>query len=214
MQENTVALSEVVPLQTTGEPTNPQVLDHHVTSFRVWAGLIDLIPMGLLWWTMAWASGSIINDENGSNAELENWELLHFIGLSLLYYVLLEGLAGTTLGKAVLGLRVVAMDGGPCSWKASMKRNIFRLLDGLPVGYAVGWAAISLDPQHQRLGDRAARTLVVRANYQTVNKERLNSARGKVWVRLLFALLIFVTVVAGYLVLVTSLRSLPNLLLL
>ena len=61
-----------------------------------------------------------------------------FLAGQLAYFVLLEGLLGATLGKLVMGLRVVKLDGSPYSWPAALIRNVLRFVDGLPVFYLVG----------------------------------------------------------------------------
>jgi uncharacterized RDD family membrane protein YckC len=78
------------------------------------------------------------------------------------YYVLGEGLAGATLGKWALGLRVVGPDGGkPGVWRAAL-RNLLRLVDGLPAFHLVGITLVLRSPERARFGDRVAGTRVVR----------------------------------------------------
>lgn len=78
------------------------------------------------------------------------------------YPILCEGLfGGQTPGKRVLGLRVVAGDGAPVGWLASIVRNLMRTVDMLPFGYACGLIAGFSDPWGRRLGDLVAGTLVV-----------------------------------------------------
>lgn len=82
--------------------------------------------------------------------------------LSWFYMVLFEVLMqGRTPGKWALGLRVVAADGAPVGWMASFTRNLLRVVDALPVGYAVGLVTCLIDPWGRRLGDMVAGTLVV-----------------------------------------------------
>ena len=68
---------------------------------------------------------------------------------------------GLTPGKATCALRVVGLDGRPAGAGALVLRNLLRLLDALPVGYLVGGVSMLASEMSQRLGDRAARTLVV-----------------------------------------------------
>lgn len=78
------------------------------------------------------------------------------------YAVLFEVLnQGRTPGKQLLGLRVVQDDGTPIGWAGSLIRNLLRLVDMLPFGYAAGAIACLNHPQFKRLGDLAAGTLVV-----------------------------------------------------
>ena len=81
--------------------------------------------------------------------------------LSILYFIVMEATQGATLGKMALGLRVVKIDGSPISWSESIIRNLLRVVDGL-FAYLVGAILIWSSPLRQRLGDRAANTVVVR----------------------------------------------------
>lgn len=77
------------------------------------------------------------------------------------YYIVLEGLVGRTLGKMALGIRVVSQDGGRASWGAVVVRNLLRIVDGF-FFYLVGLIVMLSTARKQRVGDLAARTMVVR----------------------------------------------------
>ncbi len=68
---------------------------------------------------------------------------------------------GQTLGKRVLGLRVVCDNGAPVGWMPSLVRNLLRAVDMLPALYGVGLLSTLIDPSARRLGDIAAGTVVV-----------------------------------------------------
>ncbi len=90
--------------------------------------------------------------------------LLFTFGL-LGYFVLCEALnGGRTLGKQLVGIRVVMETGHSVTATAAVVRNLFRLLDCyLPVlPFLPGLAMIFLQRRNQRLGDLAAGTIVVR----------------------------------------------------
>jgi uncharacterized RDD family membrane protein YckC len=76
--------------------------------------------------------------------------------------------SGRTPGKKAAGLRVVTDTGGPVDFRASAIRNLLRLVDFLPGWYLVGVITILATKKNQRLGDLAARTLVVREEVATV----------------------------------------------
>ena len=83
------------------------------------------------------------------------------LAVEFVYFALSEGVLGATLGKRLFGLRVVrADDGRPCGPLAAVVRTVLRLVDNFLFSLP-GIAAISRSPWRQRLGDRAARTLVV-----------------------------------------------------
>jgi uncharacterized RDD family membrane protein YckC len=70
--------------------------------------------------------------------------------------------SGRTIGKMAAGLRVLKSDGRSVDFVTSAVRNILRLIDFLPAFYAVGVVTIVATREHQRLGDIAAGTIVVR----------------------------------------------------
>lgn len=83
----------------------------------------------------------------------------------LAYFVLLEALnGGRTLGKQLLGIRVVMDTGRPVTPTAAAVRGLFRLLDCyLPIlPFLPGLVLIFLQRRNQRLGDLVAGTIVVR----------------------------------------------------
>jgi len=69
---------------------------------------------------------------------------------------------GQTVGKRLLGLRVVDGRGLRLEPAQVIVRNLLRLLDALPAFYLVGGVACVFSRYHQRLGDLAAGTVVIR----------------------------------------------------
>jgi uncharacterized RDD family membrane protein YckC len=93
---------------------------------------------------------------------------LVFLAIMGLYFVFLEGWLGATLGKWVLGLRVIGLDGGRAGlWKGAL-RNILRLVDGLPAFNLLGVILILRSEDRARFGDRIARTRVIRVSHQSL----------------------------------------------
>ena len=79
-----------------------------------------------------------------------------------LYHPVLELLMrGQSPGKRMAGVRVVTVNGGTPGVGAVLIRNIFRLIDCLPMLYFVGLATALLSAQRVRIGDMAAGTLLV-----------------------------------------------------
>ncbi len=78
------------------------------------------------------------------------------------YFVACELLmAGQSVGKRALHLRVVHEDGTAVSWGDSILRNLLRGADFLPAAYALGVVVMARDRAFRRLGDVVAGTLVV-----------------------------------------------------
>ncbi len=91
---------------------------------------------------------------------LSGWGIVAFI-IYIAYFTYLEGTRGQTIGKRVMGLKVVREDGGSIDMGAAFVRNILRVIDGL-FAYLVGAILIWTSHKKQRLGDRAANTVVVK----------------------------------------------------
>ena len=78
-----------------------------------------------------------------------------------LYHIALEiALHGRTPGKRMAGIHVVARDGSSPGVGALLTRNVFRLVDSLPLFYGVGLVATLVTKDHVRIGDMAAGTLL------------------------------------------------------
>ena len=150
---------------TTQDSNNPSYLgafDNDVTGWRIVATLIDFVPLTILFFGMALTLGAVESAGASFNAALDGWQSLHFLALVLVYYTLLEAVTGTTIGKMLLGLRVLRMDGQSLRFKDAILRNTMRVIDGFPVLYLVGIVSIGMTTWNQRLGDLAAGTQVVR----------------------------------------------------
>jgi uncharacterized RDD family membrane protein YckC len=88
--------------------------------------------------------------------------VLYFV-ISLLYGILTEWFwRGQTVGKRLLGLRVVEANGLRLRPSEIVVRNLLRFVDLLPGLYLVGGTACVLSSRRQRLGDIAAGTIVIR----------------------------------------------------
>ncbi len=68
---------------------------------------------------------------------------------------------GATAGKKVMGLKVVMDNGVPVTLSASLLRNFLLFADFLPLFFLTGANLMLFHPQHKRLGDIAAGTVVV-----------------------------------------------------
>ena len=86
--------------------------------------------------------------------------LTTLILVSFFYYFALEWLFSVTPGKRVMRLRVVGTDGDPCTLTKSALRNLFRIIDWIPIGYLFGVGLALVSDKKQRAGDRIAQTIV------------------------------------------------------
>ena len=89
--------------------------------------------------------------------------LLVQLAFEMLYFVVLEvATGGRSIGKWLLGLRVVKDGGFPIGLRESLIRNLLRTADALPANYLIGLTAMVASAQGKRLGDLAAGTVVIR----------------------------------------------------
>jgi CAAX protease family protein len=78
------------------------------------------------------------------------------------YFAFCEWRWGQTIGKNALGIRVVPLHGGPLTWQEAALRNLLRLVDFPLTLVGADYAIVRGSARRQRLGDRAAKTIVIR----------------------------------------------------
>ena len=145
------------------------------TRFLAW--LVDIILLGLaalvIFVVLLCAgigSDTVLGLPRGhrrsSPDDLDGGALLYFLGLffliqglgSLVYFVAFElWRKGQTIGKRFLGVRVVKLDGFSLDATSILIRNVFRILDHLPLL----WIVPVVSAKSQRFGDMVANTIVV-----------------------------------------------------
>jgi uncharacterized RDD family membrane protein YckC len=115
----------------------------------------------------------LLSVATGVLSELADLELLGNIAIAILlllvgllfgvYKMLFEAIwNGQTPGKRLAGIRVVRANGLPVTFLQVVIRNLLRIIDYLPGWYALGALCLLFSKRHQRLGDLAAGTVVVR----------------------------------------------------
>jgi len=100
------------------------------------------------------------NISAAAGTALTSTAILVAIVVWFLYYTLLEGKWGQTLGKWFAKVKVVKEDGAPITYRDAAVRTILRVIDGL-LSYLVGAVLIWTSDKKQRLGDRLAHTVVI-----------------------------------------------------
>jgi uncharacterized RDD family membrane protein YckC len=132
---------------------------------RIAAALIDI---GIMFVLLALVAGIFGNDTAGDASvedKIRGGPSLLFLALMFAYFCVLEKQSGQTVGKRVMKLRVVGVDGGPPAIGAVLIRNLVRVVDWLPFFYLVGAITVFATGERRvRLGDVAAKTRVVAAD--------------------------------------------------
>jgi len=112
-------------------------------------------------------TGQMETSASGVDTSLEGTPaavgLVLWLALATAYHTLMEWRVGKTAGKYLVGIRVAGDDGSAPTLRASLARNLLRLIDWLPLFYVVGIVALLTSGRHKRLGDRIGHTIVVRA---------------------------------------------------
>ena len=132
---------------------------------RLAAGLLDLTLLGAVYSILALGLMlATIFDPSGISNFVAGVLLGGAVLVAIAYHVVFHALwAGQTPGKRWLRIRVMSADGYPPSALALVLRGLVWPLDVfLFVPAPLGLIIIAATPKHQRLGDLAAGTLVVR----------------------------------------------------
>lgn len=143
-------------------------LDYKIVSIgeRIVAFLID----GFILWMYAFLVNIII-DAMGYIYE-DTWTqrgLAALIFLPAMFYSLLMHsiFNGRTVGKMLLKMRVVRLDGTPVHWSNYLVRWMLRLVDIWIFLGSIGILSILFSERRQRVGDAAAGTVVISTKNKT-----------------------------------------------
>lgn len=89
---------------------------------------------------------------------------------------------GKTIGKRVIGIRVVQENGHSITLLSSFIRNFMRIIDSLPTGYFLGMMMVFFHSKHKRLGDMVAGTIVVHER-KAKRKKKLSPVEKEIQTR-------------------------------
>lgn len=130
--------------------------------------------VGLLFYLLVgWVLGTLLNAESIPSLHTNGMRMaLHLVLTGVIfffYYLLMESALGATLGKLTCGLRVLEVNGQSPSLGSIVIRNCLRLID-YPLAFLIAVLTIESSPLNQRLGDRAANTIVIKKARATLAK--------------------------------------------
>jgi uncharacterized RDD family membrane protein YckC len=94
-----------------------------------------------------------------------------FLVIIIAYNILFEGFFSLTPGKAILGIRIIGEDGYKIGFGKALIRFAGRMVDGIAANL-VGVIIMLGNERRQRLGDKWARTLVVKKMYTIAEEDQ------------------------------------------
>lgn len=137
---------------------------------RAFAFVIDFILVLTVSQLVSFAIGSLLRFIIGEDYFL-NLFLSAFLPvvLFLCYFALSEyWFQGQTLGKRVIGLRTIRLDGAPPTFETYGLRAAMLILDFLMCFGTIGLLAAASSPLNQRIGDRISQTVVIRTKARSL----------------------------------------------
>ncbi|MGD0116375.1 MAG: RDD family protein [Dehalococcoidia bacterium] len=146
---------------------------------RLFAFLIDLT---IAFFVASFLFSSWMNEtfaESDANPLIGAWVFLLVLPVALPYYTVCEMLWGRTIGKALLGIKVVPLSGDMKRWRILI-RNLVRMTWFIPyLGYPfilfTDAMLVIATEKHQRLGDMLGGTTVIRASILGSHNEESRS---------------------------------------
>ena len=145
-------------LAKLGDRFNAFVLDTIV--------LFGLFAMADAWIFMRWSSFD--NAELSLTAASLLAVPMTNAAIFFIYTCVLEASCGATVGKVIVGIRVVRT-GRRGALSAAAIRNLLRFVDAVGL-YVIGAIVAGCSPWRQRLGDLSAGTMVVEEQFGTVSR--------------------------------------------
>jgi uncharacterized RDD family membrane protein YckC len=142
--------------QASAAPVTGPKLDNR----RVLAGIVDLAIVAVGAVVVLFAGDAL----SGDRSEVQGALAAVILGWSLYYYFALESGGVQTVGKKLMKLRVVRVDGSPVGMREVAVRTVLRVVDGAGA-YIVGLIVmLATGRRRQRIGDLAAGTIVIDAS--------------------------------------------------
>ena len=164
--------------------TVQEQVEYASLGWRFTAVLIDTVVLFCIWTVMLIVDMIVLMGQSSLNAsdpaaaqalgreitqkivdqQLGNSNLLFYVivfGSLFIYYLLLEAFFAASVGKVVCRMRVTMTDGSRPSGAAIVVRNLVRVPEAM-FFYIPSGISCSASPRRERLGDYAARTVVVR----------------------------------------------------
>ena len=163
------------PLPVAGQPVqSPAVAERVAASsyqgvaIRFVAQLIDVVILAVVFWALGFTgAGTITIDASTAEVSINPFFgllILLDVVIAFLYFTILEGHYGQTVGKMIVKIKVVKQaDKSSMGYLEAAVRTILRIIDLIPflVPYLLAAVLVWSSEKKQRLGDRVAQTVVV-----------------------------------------------------
>jgi uncharacterized RDD family membrane protein YckC len=96
----------------------------------------------------------------GDLSSVARWIIAALVYLG--YFLVPEGMWGSSFAKRAFGLQVMRLDGTRAGWPEALWRTLLRVVEVNPLlaGAIPGGLAVTWSKRKQRLGDMVARTVV------------------------------------------------------
>ena len=148
------------PAQITGEAVALDLPPAGV-GMRILGVIIDLIVWAVTFFCLNWAALKLVG--TASDAVRAGWSIVVLVTSFVLLPTVVETLTlGRSLGKLILGMRVVRTDGGAISFRHALVRSFVGFVEIIGTAGMVALVTATLTSRARRLGDLAAGTYVVR----------------------------------------------------
>jgi uncharacterized RDD family membrane protein YckC len=167
--------SEMTPAPEMTPEVTAAPLQYRSVGVRFVAVLIDLIIAAIIagFFTSSLQTPMVnsVSFTNGTFGASTTTNALAGLGptltalIVLIYFTLLLGAYGQTVGMMAMKIKVVKEDGSKISYVDALVRSLLLIIDAIPfvIPFLLGAILIWTSDKRQRLGDRAAHTVVVAA---------------------------------------------------
>ncbi|WP_422115077.1 RDD family protein [Brachybacterium sp. UNK5269] len=152
------------------------LLDLRTASFasRMLAAALDgalqlaLLVGGIV--AVAWGAARAELDDGLIAAAVLTMSVIAYVGYPVLCELLLRG---RSVGRLVMGTRVVRDDGGPVHVRQSLIRAVMAMLEIWSTAGAVALTCSVIDRRSRRVGDLLAGTMVIQERMRSLEPDRL-----------------------------------------
>ena len=152
------------------------LLDLRTASFavRMLSAAIDgVLQLGLLIGgtiAIAWTAARVELDDDFVAAGIVAVSVLAYVGYPVLCELLLHG---RSVGRLVMGTRVVRDDGGPVHLRQSLLRAVMAMLEIWSTSGAIALTCSVIDRRSRRVGDLLAGTMVIQERMRSLSPQRV-----------------------------------------